>query len=199
MPPIKAGILPFYRDADGDIHFLLQRPKPTKEEDQGKIMPFQVARGSRTLREDSPHYRVGEREEIRSQEEAVNLKIKETDLVDPLEDALREGEEELGLPREAIQHVYACGAVDYKDYGIQLYAVDVGGKIKPGDHPHSQEVAWKTVEEVRKDIESEDFKGEYLPVLQAVEAVLASEQALRQGMFQASVSEQKSNGRSLNT
>ncbi len=43
--PLKGGILPFHRDASGEIKFLIGSPRPQRNPND--IVPFGMARGAR--------------------------------------------------------------------------------------------------------------------------------------------------------
>lgn len=203
IPPIKAGILPYRRGEGGQIEFLLQRPKTTKPEDEGKTLPFQIARGSRRLTavkdrevrgdDEAMEYlremdeylelsgnniRLNDRLEVRNRKEAELFGVAgEDDFVPAAEDAVREGREELGITQEGIRTLKDCGPLVFRDYGVHLLAAEMNRQIKLLPPDDSHEVRWMTLEQAREQAQNGEFKADYLPMLEAADAAISKVKA----------------------
>jgi hypothetical protein len=167
MPPIKAGILPYYRDDAGQVRFLLQRPKTTKPEDQDKTLPFQIARGSR---------HVWNGEEIRTREDAKRLGVTKEKHLQPADaEATKEGEEELGITKAGILILNDCGSLVYNGYGVHLFAAEMDTSVPLLSPDDSHEVRWMTLAQAREQTQTGDFKEKYLPMLEAAAHAINTE------------------------
>lgn len=168
---IKAGILPYCRNERGDMVFLFQRAIPTREEDLGKELPFQIARGSRRLASDK-------KIEIRTRADALQHGVThENDFVPAFQEAIKEGWEELGIVKRNIRLLKDCGTLNFngthETYGIHLILAEMSGSPLENTVPRdSEEVRWMTLAEARELAETGNFKTHYLPMLEAVAAAL---------------------------
>ncbi len=123
----KAGIVPFYIE-NGDVKFVLYAPVPQREGQHGTILPYQVARGTMQAQYDVE----GELKWFdKGRHQAPNDAIWKQD--EPYSDtALREAEEELGLPKDKVNRLYDCGWLPYQNpkgsiYGIYMFLAHIDG------------------------------------------------------------------------
>ena len=123
----KAAILPFYM-RDGQPHFVVYAPVPTREASNPPQLPLQIARGTmqRAYMHDGGLLWLDHGRQT-PPSGAVHL----YDEV-PYVTALREGEEELGLPGAAIMQLYACGCMSYRNprgahYGLHMFLAEIPG------------------------------------------------------------------------
>jgi ADP-ribose pyrophosphatase YjhB (NUDIX family) len=176
----KAAILPFYWD--GNLpRFVVYAPVPQQDGEHGKLLPFQIARG--TIRAE---YRLGERvfwhDKGRGKppENAQWLRD-ET----PAETALREAEEEVGLPPEAITTLYDCGLLPYQNprgsvYRLHMFMAqipDASVLAFPDPYACAARLAGITIAQARllaeipeadTSFERRPFKPSYLTLLEAL-------------------------------
>ena len=123
----KAGIVPFYLD-QGEVKFVLYAPVPQREGQHGNILPYQVARGtmqaqydvSGTLKWfDKGRYQAPSDAQWKQDEPYYQT-------------ALREAEEELGLPQNKVNILYDCGWLPYQNpkgsiYSIYMFLAHIDG------------------------------------------------------------------------
>jgi ADP-ribose pyrophosphatase YjhB (NUDIX family) len=114
----KAAILPFHFDGE-KIRFVVYAPVPQHEGEHGKLLPYQIARGTmrseytldgKTLWVDMGRKRPPE---------GAQWVRDET----PAEAAMREAKEEVGLPPEAITTLYHCGRLPYQNPRGTVYSL----------------------------------------------------------------------------
>lgn len=155
---LKAGILPF-RYGAGGLVFLVAAPKPVKS--PSDTVPFAIARGSRRVRVSG-----GDWADARGLPELAAA----SQIESAHETALREGEEELGLPAGAVRALYDCGILAYKDYGIHFFLAEVaqGTALLPARD--SAALRWVNREDAREMAEGGQFNPSYLPLLEALAA-----------------------------
>ncbi len=158
-PVIKAGLLPYMQNEEG-VRFLLHRPKPVRNPQD--VLPFQIARGSREA------VMEGEAVELRDHAEAIRLLEAGAEMIPAQQTALREAEEELGLPADAITCLYDCGVLAYKDYGIHCFMAQVAEDVRLLPARDSAEVAWLSQKEVSSMAATGAFNPGYLPLLDAM-------------------------------
>lgn len=121
----KVGIVPFYHD-ENDIKFVLYAPVPQREGQHGKILPYQIARGTmqaqyevngELLWYDKGRHLTPKRAVWKQDEPYYHT-------------ALREAQEELGLHKEKVNQLYDCGWVPYQNpkgniYGIYMFLAHI--------------------------------------------------------------------------
>lgn len=170
----KAGLLPFYRNVGGALHFLVAAPKAVRNPED--TPPYAIARGSRRVRLPD-----GAWSDLRSAD-AVGEAMQQGHEIEPAYlTALDEGEEELGLPRAAVRQLYDGGILAYKDYGIHFFAAEIAEDTVLHPARDSASVRWVTLAEAIELAEKNAFSRGYLPLLAAWSAALDGrvEQALK--------------------
>lgn len=157
----KAGILPFFRNEEGELFFLIAQPKARKH--SGDIVPFGIPRGHRQIRNAQ-----GDWEDIRDEDKVQQAKL-HPELIRPVwETAMEEGFQEAGLPRENIKNFSYCGILKYKNYGIHFFLAEVNdfkSTIKPQD---SVSATWASKEELAAMVTTGAFNALYFPILSAM-------------------------------
>ncbi len=86
----------------------------------------------------------------------------------PLQTALREAEEELGVPESHIVHLYDCGVLTYKGYGIHFVAAAL--KSRDGLLPARDSAAcrWVTRDKASAMAATGGMKPAYFKLMQAI-------------------------------
>lgn len=162
---LKAGLLPYRRDSAGGMCFLVAAPKPVKNPEE--TVPFAIARGSRRMRVPG-----GEWMDVRSDEAAREALARGAELEPAYVTALKEGEEELGLPPASIHALVDCGILAYKDYGIHMFLAetDEGAALLPARD--SAAARWVSLKEAREMAKEGVFNPGYLPLLEAMAIIV---------------------------
>jgi hypothetical protein len=181
----KAAIIPFFMGEDGMPRFVVYAPVPQRDPDC--ILPYQIARG--TMRSE---YQVGEKTEWQDRgrglppEGAIWLQDE-----DPALAALREGEEELGLPSEQVERLYDCGVLAYENpqgemYGLHVFLARIPHKdvlMQPDpaicaarldDMTYSNAVELANIPEQEVTTEHRPFKDTYLQLLHTLENIVVT-------------------------
>lgn len=114
----KAGILPFYFVGD-ELRMVVYAPVPQHEGEHGKILPYQLARGTIQAK-----YRLDGKEFWQDKGRRPPPKGSEW-LEDekPAITAMREAEEELGLKAADILTLYDCGWLPYQNPRGKVYNI----------------------------------------------------------------------------
>jgi ADP-ribose pyrophosphatase YjhB (NUDIX family) len=182
MDSFKAGILPFFLDGNKTPHFILYAPVPQHDGEHGKILPYQIARG--TIRSE---YRLNDKTiwidkgRNKSIPSGAIFMRDET----PVEAALREAEEELGMPHNAPDVLYDCGELAYQNpkgvvYKLHMFLSHIKDASKLS-HPDPyvcaarlNGITLEQAEELAKlpkeqaTFESRPFKDTYLNLLRTL-------------------------------
>lgn len=166
LPYKKVGILPYI--IEEELLFLCARPRPTKQEDTGRTMPYQMARGCPCV------WNTHENQwtDLRHTQDWQQAKTEGFQSEPSILTTLREGEEELGVVPSNILRWLECGVVRYKDYGILLSALQLRNKNDLLPAPDSASVGWLTVKQMQELATANDFKTGYLPIITAIEKLL---------------------------
>lgn len=177
---MKAGVVPYYSDEQGILHYLVAAPKATRNE--GDFVPFAPARGTRKQFGRDSTGRELEPLDMGRDAFPSGVVVKEEN---PVSAAIREAREELGITLRFHQ-LERIGPVAYKDYGIHLFAADMKRPVTPDDAPDSRAVAWMTMDDMRQRSElpenqAERFNPEYLPLMEAID------QGIQQSLAQRKV------------
>lgn len=164
---LKAGILPYRREGNGALRFLVAAPRPVKNLED--TVPFAIARGSRRMRIPGAEWA-----DVRTEEAARQAREQGAELESAHLTAVKEGEEELGLPPNAIRALYDCGILAYKDYGIHLFLAEMeeGSALLPARD--SAATRWFGLEEAQEMVRDGRFNPGYLPLLEAMAVVASS-------------------------
>jgi hypothetical protein len=177
----KSAILPFFLDKNNVVHFIAYAPVPQHEGEHGRILPYQIARG--TIRSE---YRLGEK--TIWQDKGRSKGISGATFVrdeTPLEAALREGEEELGMPTQAVQTIYDCGELPYQNpkgvvYSLHMFLAKIEGAnvlAEPDPYSCAARLNGVTLEQAENlaqipisetSFETRPFKESYLTLLRAL-------------------------------
>lgn len=167
----KVGIIPYYYDNEGYLRIRLAAPAPTKDEDKGKELPFQMSRGCRDIVEED-----GTRTSLRTISDLKEALAADKPIESPMQTAIHEAEEELGVVLPGNMRKFIdCGALRYDSetngsYGIQTYAVEVkdpSQAFKPQEDT-SRDAQWFSRPELDDLIKKDNFKPDYQPMLDAV-------------------------------
>ncbi len=161
----KAGLLPFMRDAAGELRFLVAAPKPVRNPEDS--LPYAIARGSRRMKLSD-----GTWSDVRSADDVAAALAGGLEMEPAQLTALAEGEEELGVPRAAIRQLYDGGILAYKDYGIHLFAAEISPDTMLRPARDSASVCRVTLEQAAEMTRDNAFSGGYLPLLAAWSAAL---------------------------
>ncbi len=157
---LKAGILPFRREASGELCFLVAAPKPVRNLED--TVPFAIARGSRRVKDEH-----GAWQDARTPEALQEALAKGFELEPAQETALAEGEEELGISRTEIMALYDCGILAYKDYGIHFFLAQMHPDSMLRPARDSADVRWLNTQEARTLAQEGRFNSRYLHLLVA--------------------------------
>lgn len=192
----KVGIVPYFTKG-GVRHYLIASPKPNREEDKGKILPFTLSRGTRKgwLEQDGEvFYDDLDPSKWTQGDPSKPFHVKDREPL--MEAALREGLEELavhypqweksrnifrnGEPPETrypLKSLHDCGVIQYKDYPIQFFAGELSVE-PPASYQTaaSPEVRLVTLTEATRMAKDGSFKPEYLERLKAIDSVIESHQ-----------------------
>jgi ADP-ribose pyrophosphatase YjhB (NUDIX family) len=176
----KAAILPFHF-VDGDPRYVVYAPVPQHEGEHGKLLPYQIARGTmqaeyqldgKVTWHDKGRGRAPERAQWVRDES-------------PAEAALREAQEELGLPREGISTLYDCGKLPYQNprgvvYSLHMFLARIPSpEALAFPDPYacaarlnamtlSQARTLATIPEAETTFEMRPFKPSYLTLLEVL-------------------------------
>ncbi len=177
----KSAILPFFMNDANIPHFIAYAPVPQHEGEHGRILPYQIARG--TIKSE---YKLGEK--TIWQDKGRSKGLSGATLVrdeTPLEAALREGEEELGMPLAAVQTIYDCGELPYQNpkgvvYSLHMFMAkinDASALAEPDPYSCAARLNGVTLEQaenlaqinpIETSFEIRPFKESYLTLLRAL-------------------------------
>jgi ADP-ribose pyrophosphatase YjhB (NUDIX family) len=176
----KAAILPFYWHASSP-RFVVYAPVPQQEGEHGKLLPYQIARG--TIRAQYRHAeRVFWQDKGRGKPpEGAQWLRDET----PAQAALREAQEEVGLPLEGITTLYDCGLLPYQNprgsvYRLHMFLAHIPDATVltfPDPYACAARLDGITIEQARTlaeipqaetSFERRPFKPSYLTLLEAL-------------------------------
>lgn len=183
----KAGLLPWRVNAQGEREYLIQKARPKEDPanpghaknglplaEEAQAMQWGLARGTVQRRDGT---------DIRSPELLRSLPPEAIEA--PLETALREAQEELGITRDDL-------AEDtIRDEGLLNYASKTSGKgtyaihffsaqakevardtLRERASGHTQDVMWASVPQLHQMAESGTFKAGYLAIVEAIHAAI---------------------------
>ena len=173
-PVLKVGMVPLCIDERSwTLKVLVHQPHPKR--DESETVPFGLCRGTvRALFSD------GSLQDVRDMEtfDRVQRDPRFDRLETPMQTAMNEAYEELGLSSENIDSIIDMGVLRYEsarkgDYGIRFLACTVKAPehlIPPVD---AADVQWKSLPELRRMAEAGNFKAPYLAIARAAVALLA--------------------------
>ena len=188
----KVGIVPYFTKG-GIRHYLVASPKPTREEDKGKILPFTLARGTRKawIKQDGDIF-YDDMDQSKWKQGDPSKPFQMTDREPLAEAALREGREELAVhypqfektrnmfigPENpdalyALKSLHDCGVIQYKDYPIYFFAGELATE-PPASYQTlaSPQVRLVTLKEATRMAKEGTFKPDYLERLKAIDAAI---------------------------
>lgn len=177
----KSAILPFYLEHDNTPRYILYAPVPQHEGEHGLILPYQIARG--TIR---AQYREGERLFwIDKGRRCAGAQAEWVRDESPVEAAVREAKEELGLPATGIETLYDCGRLPYQNprgtvYSLFVFLARIQGpsvldfpdpyacaaRLNGATLAEAQELSKIPPEE--SSFDNRPFKASYLTLLEAL-------------------------------
>ncbi|NET71385.1 MAG: NUDIX hydrolase [Sphaerospermopsis sp. SIO1G2] len=177
----KAAILPFYKAADGTPRFTVYAPVPQHDGEHGRILPYQIARGTiRAL------YMI-DGQEVWLDKGRRKVPDNATHIKDetPQEAAIREAQEELGLPSDGVIALYDCGYLPYENprgavYMLHVFLAHIADPAVldfPDPYACAARLDSLTLEEAKElatipeeasSFESRPFKPTYLTLLEAL-------------------------------
>ncbi len=183
----KAGILPFY--FVGDVpKLVVYAPVPQHEGENGKILPYQLARGTMQAKYTLDGKEFWHDKGRRKPPEGSEWVEDET----PANAAMREAEEELGLPRSGIETLYECGWLPYQNprgtvYNVCMFLAhipDPSVLAFPDPYACAARLDGMTLEEAKElaripeastSFDTRPFKSSYLTLLEALHDTIMAE------------------------